>query len=64
MMSVDRPERTTDTPREHRARSVVERAVNVALEQRIERVRQAAKRLGSTHANVTSRIRPHVPKVS
>ena len=64
MMSVDRPERTTDTPREPRARSVVERAVNVALEQRIERVRQAAKRLGSTRANVASRIRPHVPKVS
>ena len=64
MMSVNRPERTTNTPRELRARSVVERAMNVALEQRIERVRQAAKRLGSTHANVASRIRPHVPKVS
>jgi hypothetical protein len=64
MMSVNRPERTTNTPRELRTRSVVERALNVALEQRIERVRQAAKRLGSTHANVASRIRPHVPKVS
>lgn len=64
MMFVDRSERTTDTPREHRARSVVERAVNVTLERRIERVRQAAKRLGSDHADVASRIRPQVPKVS
>ena len=64
MMSVDRPERTTDTPREQRARSVVERGARVALEQRIERVRQAARRLGSSHANVASRIRPHLPKVS
>ena len=64
MMSADTPQRTTDTPRESRARSVVERAVNVPLEQRIERVRQAARRLGAPHANVASRIRPHVPKVS
>ena len=64
MMSVDRPERTTDTPRELRARSVVERGARVALEQRIERVRQAARRLGSSHATVASRIRPHLPKVS
>jgi hypothetical protein len=64
MTSVDRSERTTDTPRESRARSVVERAVNVPLEQRIERVRQAARRLGSSPTNVASRIRPHVPKVS
>jgi hypothetical protein len=62
-MTADRLERTTDTPRELSARSVVERAVNVPLEQRIERVRQAAKRLGSSRSNV-SRIRPHVPKIS
>ena len=63
-MSADKPQRTTATPREFRARRVVERAVNVPLEQRIERVRQAARRLGAPRANVGSRIRPHVPKVS
>jgi hypothetical protein len=63
-MSAEIPKRITDTPREPRARRVVASAVSAPLEQRIERVRQAARRLGAPHANVASRIRPHVPKVS
>jgi hypothetical protein len=63
-MSIESPERSTDAPREPRARRVVERALSAPLEQRIERVREAARRLGLEGTNVASRIRPHVPKVS
>jgi hypothetical protein len=63
-MSAEIPKRITDTPREPRARRVVASAVSAPLEQRIERVRQAARRLGSNGTNIASRIRPQVPKTS
>jgi hypothetical protein len=61
-LSVESPERSTDSSREPRARRVVERAFSAPLEQRIERVRQAARRFGSSGTNMASRIRPQVPK--
>jgi hypothetical protein len=61
-MSAQTSQSTTEhSRREQRARRSG-RAMSAPLDRRIERVRQAAERLGASRTDFASRVRPHVPK--
>jgi hypothetical protein len=64
MTFADTAKSTVLARREGRRGRIAKASASATLEQRVERVRQAARRPGSKGTNISSRIRAHLPKNS